>query len=244
IVLLTEDVHAAFEQWSNKGVAFPTPPRVEEWGGVRAGFKDPDGNAFLLISFDRATREIEAERRSAQELEFAKQVQARFFTQTQPSLRTLDYAGICLQAHRVGGDYYDFIDLGQERLALVVADVAGKGIAAALLMASLHATLRSQRTIAWDEPERLLQSVNQVLYENTVDSAYVTLLLAEYNDQLRRLRYVNCGHWPALLLRADAPVERLEATSTVLGLLRNWDCSVAECTLSPGDTLALYTDGT
>lgn len=244
IILLTEDVVAAFEEWSDKGVRFPFPPRAEDWGGIRAGFEDPDGNSFFLVSFDEASREIEAQRRSAQELEIAKQVQARFFPQTQPSLATLDYAGICLQAHPVGGDYYDFMDVGRNRVALVIGDVAGKGIAAALLMASLHATLRSQRTIAWDQPQRLLQSVNQFFYENTIDSAYVTLFLAEYNDQLRRLRYVNCGHWPALLLRHDARLERLDSTSTVLGLFKEWDCSLAECQLFPGDTLALYTDGT
>ena len=244
LILLTEDVIAIVEEWSAKGVHFHFPPRIENWGGTRAGFKDPDGNSFFLVSFDQASREIEAERRSRHELEIAQQVQARLFPQIQPSLATLDYAGICLQARPIGGDYYDFLDVGRNRVALVVGDVAGKGIAAALLMASLHASLRSQRTIAWDEPQHLLQSVNQFFYENTVDSAYATLFLAEYDDALRRLRYVNCGHWPALLLRRDAKVERLGSTSTVLGLFQEWHCSMAECQLFPGDTLALYTDGT
>jgi serine phosphatase RsbU (regulator of sigma subunit) len=79
----------------------------------------------------------------AQKLEIAKQVQARLFPQILPVCRTLDYAGICIQARQVGGDYYDFLDLGQERLGLIIGDISGKGIAAALLMANLQANLRS-----------------------------------------------------------------------------------------------------
>ena len=160
-----------------------------------------------------------------------------------PALRTLDYAGACIQAHAVGGDYYDFMDLGQERLGLVIGDIAGKGIAAALLMANLQANLRSQSAIALEEPQRMFQSVNRLFYENTNESAYATLIFAEYDDNLQRLRYVNCGHLPALVLKRDGAVERLPATSTVLGLFNEWRCSISECQLSSGDTLLLYTDG-
>jgi serine phosphatase RsbU (regulator of sigma subunit) len=160
-----------------------------------------------------------------------------------PPLRTLDYAGACIQAHAVGGDYYDFMDLGRERLGLVIGDIAGKGIAAALLMANLQANLRSQSAIALEEPQRMLRSVNRLFYENTIDSAYATLIFADYDDRLQRLRYANCGHLPALVLKRDGAVERLAATSTVLGLFSEWECSLRECQLSSGDTLALYTDG-
>ena len=224
------------------------------WGGVITYFKDVDGNSFALISFDEINRAIEekrraeaarleAERRMAQELEIAKQVQTRLFPQTLPPLSTLDYAGICIQAREVGGDYYDFLDLGRERLGLVVGDIAGKGIAAALLMANLQANLRSQCAVALDQPERSLQLVNRLLYENSIDSAYATLFFAEYDDRARRLRYVNCGHLCALVLRADGELERLHSTSTVLGLFKEWECSAQEYSLSCGDTLALYTDG-
>jgi serine phosphatase RsbU (regulator of sigma subunit) len=160
-----------------------------------------------------------------------------------PPLRTLDYAGTCIQARQVGGDYYDFLDLGRERLGLVIGDIAGKGIAAALLMANLQANLRSQSAIASDQPLRLLRSMNQLFYENTNDSDYASLFFAEYDDHMGRLRYANCGHLSALLLRSDDNVEWLRSTCTVLGLFREWDCSMAECQISPGDTLALYTDG-
>lgn len=133
--------------------------------------------------------------------------------------------------------------MGQERLGLVIGDVSGKGIAAALLMANLQANLRSQCGIAVDQPERLLRSVNQLFCDSTDDGAFASLFFAEYDDGAARLRYINCGHLCALLLRCDKAVERLEATSTLLGLFKEWDCSVGERQLFSGDTLALYTDG-
>ena len=224
------------------------------WGGVFARFKDPDGNSFSLVSFDEVTHAVEAqrraiaekietERRAAQELAIAKQVQARLFPQTLPPLKTLEYAGICRQARQVGGDYYDFLHLGSERLGFVIGDISGKGIAAALLMANLQANLRSQSAIAVDQPQRLLRSVNQLFCENTTDGAFATLFFAEYDDATRRLRYANCGHLAALLLRRNGSIERLESTATVLGVFKRWDCEISEAQISPGDVLALYTDG-
>jgi serine phosphatase RsbU (regulator of sigma subunit) len=224
------------------------------WGGVFTHFRDLDDNSFALVGFDEVTREIEiqrramtekleAERRAAQELEIAKHVQARLFPQTLPPIRTLEYAGTCIQARQVGGDYFDFLDLGGGRFGLVTGDVAGKGIAAALLMANLQANLRIQCEMTLDQPRELLRSVNQVFHKNTDESAYATLFFAEYDDERRRLRYANCGHLPALLLRSDNTLERLESTSVVLGLFRDWDCLMDERSLCSGDTLAVYTDG-
>lgn len=224
------------------------------WGGVFTRFRDIDGNSFGLVSFDEVTHAVEAhrrtiaqkqesERRATQEMEIAKQVQARLFPQAQPPLKTLEYAGVCIQARKVGGDYYDFLDLGQERLGFVIGDISGKGIAAALLMANLQANVRSQCAIALDQLQRLMCSVNQLFCENTPDGSFATFFFAEYDDITGRLRYANCGHLPALLLRGDNSVERLAATATVLGIFKNWDCEIAECHLHPGDTLALYTDG-
>ena len=228
--------------------------RAPVWGGVFTRFEDVDRNSFSLVSFDEVsqaldeqrramTEKLESERRASRDLEIAKQVQARLFPQTLPPLKTLDYAGVCIQARAVGGDYYDFLDFGGQRLGIVIGDIAGKGIAAALLMANLQANLRSQCAIALDQPRRLLRSVNQLFYENTTDGAYATLFFSEYDDEARRLRYANCGHLSALLLRSDDSVERLDSTSTVLGLFKEWDCSIGERRLLAGDTLALYTDG-
>jgi serine phosphatase RsbU (regulator of sigma subunit) len=224
------------------------------WGGVFTRFRDIDGNSFGLVSFDEVTHAVEAhrrtvaekqesERRAAQELEIAKQVQARLFPQKFPPLKTLEYAGTCIQARKVGGDYYDFLDLGSNRLGFVIGDISGKGIAAALLMANLQANLRSQCAIALDQPQRLLCAVNQLFCENTLDGAFATLFFAEYDDNAGTLRYANCGHLPALILRGDHSVERLHATATVLGIFKQWDCTIEEVQLQPGDTFALYTDG-
>jgi serine phosphatase RsbU (regulator of sigma subunit) len=236
-------------------VSSPLPAEEKPiWGAVFTRFKDVDGNSFALVGFDELSRELEAqrralverqeaERRAAQELEIAKQVQARLFPQELPPLRTLEYGGLCIQARQVGGDYFDFLSLGRDRLGLVIGDIAGKGIAGALLMANLQANLRSQCAIAMDRPERFLRSVNQLFCRNTADSAYATLFFAEYDDQTGRLRYANCGHLCALLLRRDGTLERLDSTCTVLGLFEEWDCCIEERRLLPGDTLALYTDG-
>jgi len=253
-MLVTEDVPAKYEEWRKHGVRFHHPPQMTLWGGIFTRFEDLDGNAFVLASRDDLVREIEAERRAAadkleaerrtaQELEIAKQVQARLFPQKLPQFKTLDYAGVCIQAREVGGDYYDFLTLGEDRLGLIIGDTSGKGIGAALLMANLQANIRSQSAMALDHPQRFLQSVNQVFYENTTSSAYATLFLAEYDDRKRNLRYVNCGHYSPLLLRADKTLESLASTATVLGLFEEWNCDVEERQLCPGDVLALYTDG-
>jgi phosphoserine phosphatase RsbU/P len=253
-VFVTENVMAKYEDWQKQGVRFHHPPQTTLWGGIFTRFDDLDGNSFVLVGRDDFVREIEAERRAAaekleaerrlaQELEIAKRVQARLFPQTSPHLKTLEYAGVCIQAREVGGDYYDFLNLGKKRLGLVIGDTSGKGIGAALLMANLQANLRSQSAIALDQPRRFLQSVNQLFCENTTDSAYATLFFGEYNDQTRTLRYANCGHYAPILLRCDHKLERLDSTATVLGLFKEWDCSTAECQLQPGDILALYTDG-
>lgn len=185
----------------------------------------------------------EAERRAAQELEIAKQVQARLFPQSLPACQTLDYAGVCIQARQVGGDYYDFLSLGRNKLGLILADIAGKGIAAALLMANLQANVRSQCAIASDEPEQMLHSANELFYRNTIDSAYATLFFAEYDDTTRKLRYANCGHLSALLISTGNTITRLDSTCSVLGLFETWNCTISERHLSPGDILAIYSDG-
>ncbi|MFQ5926802.1 MAG: PP2C family protein-serine/threonine phosphatase [Terriglobia bacterium] len=190
----------------------------------------------------RKTHE-ELERRVADEMEIAQQVQRKLFPQKTPLLETLDYAGACVPARAVGGDYYDFLKLGSGRLGLVLADIVGKGIAAALLMANLQANLRSQCVIALDNLLGLLQSVNRALFESTEASHYATLFFADYEDATRRLRYANCGHNPPLLLRGNATLERLPATATVLGMFEDWESSIGAVQLAPGDTLVVFTDG-
>ncbi len=192
---------------------------------------------------ENMAQRIEAERRAEQEMQIARQVQSRLLPQTSPVLKTLDVAGKCIQTRAVGGDYYDFLEFGAGKLGLVLADISGKGMSAALLMANLQASLRGQYALALEGLPRLLRSVNYLFYKNTEVSHYATAFFSVYDDQQRTLHYVNCGHNAPIVVRASGAVERLEATATVLGLFEDWDCTVAELQLAQGDVLVIYTDG-
>ena len=263
IAFLTESVARKYDEWRDRGVVFSHPPQVHSSGESSATFLDSDGNSFFLVEDESTVEEIEEHRRehiarlesqrmAALELENAREVQARLFPQKQPELATLEYSGMCMQARTVGGDYYDFLELGRQRFALVIGDISGKGTPAALLMANLQAHLRnlcstySSRPFtpfAVEQPQRLLQAVNRLFCENTASRAFATLFFAEYDDVTRRLRYANCGHLPALVLRGDNRIDTLEPTSTVVGLFQGWACPVGESQLCPGDTVVFYTDG-
>ncbi len=174
------------------------------WGGVFTRFQDIDGNSFSLVGFDEVSRaleeqrraiaeKLESERRAAQELEIARMVQARLFPQTLPPCR---HARLCGRLRSGPPGRRRLLRFSESRpgaLGLVVGDIAGKGIAAALLMANLQANLRSQCAIALEHPQRFLESVNQLFFENTIESAYATLFFAEYDSRavpaaLRELR--------------------------------------------------------
>ncbi len=192
---------------------------------------------------EQIAEKIEAERRTAHEMEIAKQVQLRLLPQRAPDLKTLDCAARCIEARSVGGDYYDFLDLGEERFGFVLADVSGKGVHAALLVANLQAHLRSYAATMAHDPARILERVNRMLWTSTAAQHYATLFFGIYNDSTRELSYANCGHNPPMLLRHSGALERLEATATVVGLFEQWECSVGQVCLAPGDLLAVFSDG-
>ncbi len=196
----------------------------------------------LQMAEDIAAR-ITSQKKTAHELSIAREVQAKLFPQKMPALATLDYVGSCTQARTVGGDYYDFLDLGPGRAGLVLADISGKGIFAALLMANLQANLRSQSAVRRENLAVMLQLVNKFFFESVTPGLYATMFFAEYTDDGRRLRYVNCGHNPPLLTRRDGSCEKLGATATVVGLMEEWEATVEERTLAPGDVLVIYSDG-
>jgi phosphoserine phosphatase RsbU/P len=221
------------------------------WGDVelaveamRRGAADfvqkPWDNKRLLFSI---TNRLEQERRTHSELDIARRVQQKLLPQGSKHLRTVMFAGRCVPASEIGGDYFDFFDLGPEHAGFVLADVSGKGMAAAMLMANLQALFRSQASLASVCPEQILESVNGLFYASTNPEHYTTLFFGHYDDQTRRLAYINCGHPPPLLVRADGAVERLNATATVLGLFPKWKGSAGEIAIAPGDTLLAYSDG-
>ena len=181
------------------------------------------------------------------EIEIAREVQERLFPQRLPEIAGLDYFGRCRTALGVGGDYYDFLALLEGKLGVALGDVSGKGIAAALTMASLQASLRADAMRAGNDIAALITRVNAMLYDASTEDRYATLFYAQYDPASRRLSYVNAGHCPPILLRSTAnyaAVERLDqAGGTVVGLLRECAYEQAEISLAQGDLLVIYTDG-
>ena len=176
------------------------------------------------------------------EIEIAREVQERLFPQEMPAITGGSVAGACRAAQGVGGDYYDVIHLEDGRLGLAIGDVSGKGISAALLMASLRASLRG---VTLDNPRdfaKLMHKVNRLVYEASASNRYATFFFAAYDAKTRRLECVNAGHNPPVLLRHDEVI-RLEAGGPVVGLLPFAPYTEQALTLEPGDLLLLYTDG-
>jgi len=179
----------------------------------------------------------------SREFEIAREVQSRLLPQRVPQLDGLEIAAACIQARAVGGDYYDFLDIGPKQFGFVLADVSGKGIHAALRMATLQAHLRSQVINAPQDPLRVLKLVNRMLCESTDAGQFATLFLGIYSEGSRRLTYINCGHNPPLCVRASGAIDRLEATATVIGAFREWDCALGRTPLARGDLFVGYSDG-
>ena len=181
------------------------------------------------------------------EIEIAREVQERLFPQRLPEIAGLDYFGFCRTALGVGGDYYDFLALPDGKLGVALGDVSGKGIAAALTMASLQASLRADAMRAGNDLAGLITRVNGMLYDASTEDRYATLFYAQYDPATHLLSYVNAGHCPPILLRRgdkNGAVERLDqAGGTVVGLLPECAYEQAEVSLSPGDLLVIYTDG-
>lgn len=207
----------------------------------------PWDNARLLATMEKQSSQArerqEAERQARSEIEIARNVQQKLFPQATREIDGLEYAGLCVPARDVSGDYYDFFDSGDTNLSFVLADVSGKGIAAALLMANLQAAFRSQCELGRTGPSDVIPVVHKQFYASTTPEHYATLFYASYNGRDHTLRYVNCGHLPPVLLRATGVVERLEATATVLGLFAGWTGEERSVKLNAGDALMLFSDG-
>jgi serine phosphatase RsbU (regulator of sigma subunit) len=176
------------------------------------------------------------------QLHTASEVQQRLFPQVRPASATLDYIGICLPALGMSGDYYDFLDLAPLKVGLVVADVVGKGIPAALLMASVHGAIRTYAPILGDCCGEVLARLNSSLYEATDSATFATVFYAVYDGTSRVLTYANAGHEPPLLFRR--PIRSyLDAKTTPVGMLPTVPPLQASIQLMPGDWLLIFTDG-
>jgi len=177
------------------------------------------------------------------EIDIARGVQQRLFPQKLPVIAGVDCAGFCRPAQGVGGDYYDFLALSGGRLGIALGDVAGKGIPAALLMASLQASLRGQRLSGPVDLAQLMTNLNFLIHEASPDNRYATFFYGEFDPMTRRLDYVNAGHNAPMLFRAAGGIERLKATGPVVGLVESGRFEQRAVTVAPGDLLLVYSDG-
>jgi phosphoserine phosphatase RsbU/P len=215
-----------------------------------AGFSEEDHDfaqtlarqAVAALESARLHRMQVEKQRQDRELQIAREIQQSLFPSGCPRLDGFEVAAESRPCHEVGGDYYDFIDLGRGRLALAVGDVSGKGTPASILMASVHASLQALAGAA--SPPVVLERVNRFLYASTQANKFVTLFYAELDTKARRLAYVNAGHVPPFRVRGkDGGIERLVAGGPALGLFDEASFDVGELSLDRGDVVGVVTDG-
>jgi phosphoserine phosphatase RsbU/P len=236
-----------------------------------------DQLASLETSFNSMTENIQKllkeqqeKQRLESELTIAQEVQAQLFPKGVFDIRSLELYGFCAPARTVSGDYYDFIPLGLDRIALAAGDISGKGISAALLMASIHSAVRayslerapmmatagaghggayvvsSVNQDSYDSdisPSLLCTMLNRQVYHSTAMEKYATLFLGIYDGESRRLTYCNAGHLPPLLLGSDGSIRRLEHGGSVVGLIPGLSYEEADVALREGDIFLAYSDG-
>jgi sigma-B regulation protein RsbU (phosphoserine phosphatase) len=212
------------------------------------------GGAFdsMTASVERLMQESQERMRLQSELDIAREVQRRLFPQSVPRVPGLDLYGVCKAARSVSGDYYDFLKLDEHRVGLVLGDVSGKGISAALLMAAIQSALRAQfydgfaggqsSPLTPFSTAQVVDRLNRQLYANTPLEKYVTFFFAIYDARSRNLSYTNAGHLPPILFR-DGKIDHLRTGGTVVGLFPAMKYEVGEIELEPKDLLLAYTDG-
>jgi len=239
----------------------------DQMAALEQSFNSMTQSLAKLISEQKEKQRLESE------LAIAHEVQALLFPADRSGLRTLEVHGVCLPARTVSGDYYDFIPLSENRLMLAVGDISGKGISAALLMATVHAFVRAyslepERTLAMAlgvgmsegnvmtevsgangdsgpelSPAFLMSTLNYQLYRSTPPEKYATMFLGCYDGESRSLTYSNAGHLPPLLLGRDGDVRRLETSGTVVGLFDDVSYEESSVGMQPGDIFVAYSDG-
>jgi phosphoserine phosphatase RsbU/P len=240
----------------------------------RIQVKEKDQLAALQISFNSMTENLERliveqkeKERLQSELEIAHEVQSQLFPQANIGTRTLELHGICRPARIVSGDYYDFLSYGPEQVAIAVGDISGKGISAALLMATIHSAVRAyeqeqlvsvgtasayggtsrismvETRLAPPSPGQMIWLLNRHLFQSTPPEKYATLFLGFYDDRKHRLTYCNAGHLPPIILSANGNIRRLETGGTVVGLFPDRDYEEETVELYPDDLFIAFSDG-
>jgi sigma-B regulation protein RsbU (phosphoserine phosphatase) len=196
------------------------------------------------IALENARLHLQAleKERLDREMTLAADIQKRLLPKGAPQIEGYSIAGWNRPARQVGGDYYDFLQLAEDRLGVIVGDVSGKGIPAALLVSTLHSAARLLLDRIEVGPE-LLAKLNSHILLSSTSNKFITLLLTQIEPQSGRLRYVNAGHNPGLLLRADDSMEMLESGGLPLGMIAGATYREGCLEMTPGDLLCLYSDG-
>jgi sigma-B regulation protein RsbU (phosphoserine phosphatase) len=218
-----------------------TDIRLLDSVAAQTGLALENGRLTQVIATEIAERE-----KHKREIEIAHEVQERLFPQEYPPVEGIDYAGACRPALGVGGDYYDFILFSKSELGIAIGDVSGKGIPAALLMATLRAFLRGQTLEHKKDLTALMANLNRLVYESSESNRYATFFYGEFDAASRTMNYVNAGHNPPMVFRErnGAPeVIRLDTGGPVIGLMEDCDYSQGRTELAPGDVFVAYTDG-
>jgi sigma-B regulation protein RsbU (phosphoserine phosphatase) len=209
----------------------------DQLGALGESFNEMTSSISELIDEQRQRQRLE------NEISIAREVQSQLFPQTLPSLPGLQLGAICRPARVVSGDYYDFIKTGPDRLGIALADISGKGIFAALLMASLQASLRSTAMLDGDGGTAdLVSKLNRHLFRNTSDDRYATFFYAVYDERVRTLTYTNAGHLAPFFI-CDGNVQELEEGGTVVGLFEEFPFTQGVINVGPGSLLVLFSDG-
>jgi sigma-B regulation protein RsbU (phosphoserine phosphatase) len=219
--------------------------------------KSEDQLGSLATSFNQMTEFVQQlvkervqKERLDRELEIAKEVQERLFPNRNPQMRKLEVAGACLPARTIGGDYYDFLNLGENQLVMAIGDICGKGISAALLMANLQATLRSNvlnlhDANGWTRDNsvaEVMKRMNNQIYSYTTDNKFASVFFALYDEDRQTITCCNAGHNPPLYFKGEE-IRRLSIGGTVVGIFSASQYEQETIQLSTGDLLVAYTDG-
>ena len=173
----------------------------------------------------------------------ACEVQRRFLRYDAPEFKSLHYSAECRQLGEVGGDCYDFIPLPNHQLAMAIGDASGKGLAAALMIASVQSSLRTAATLTGGDVRAVVAAVNRQAHASSVAGRYATLFYGVLDNRTRTLQYVNAGHNPPVVIRRDGSVLWLETGGVPVGMFPDYVYAEGAVQLEPGDVVVAYTDG-